>query len=103
MSSSTYTGGAGDRPRRKPLALLDRGLERLDLSRVGRLRLAVLMERLREGEVLAMPESRPMPTIGPSCHELRFRDASRKRHWRLVYRVDPDAVVLVDAFVKAGR
>jgi hypothetical protein len=50
-----------------------------------------------------MPESRPMPTIGPSCHELRFRDASRKRHWRLVYRVDPDAVVLVDAFVKAGR
>jgi hypothetical protein len=44
MSSSTYTGGAGARPRRKPLALLDRGLERLDLSRVGRLRLAVLMD-----------------------------------------------------------
>lgn len=44
-----------------------------------------------------------MPSIGRGCHELRFRDVERKRRWRVVYRADEDAVVLVDAFVKTSR
>lgn len=48
-----------------------------------------------------MPHSRPMPTIGARCHELRVRD---DRHdWRVVYRVDHDAIVFLDVFTKATR
>jgi phage-related protein len=45
-----------------------------------------------------MPHSRVMSTIGPRCHELRIVDAQAT--WRIVYRLDPDAVVIVDVFRK---
>jgi phage-related protein len=50
------------------------------------------------GERLGMPHSRPMPSIGPSCHELRIRD--RSMQWRIVYRVDVDAVLILAVFQK---
>jgi phage-related protein len=45
-----------------------------------------------------MPHSRPMPSIGRHCHELRIQDASRT--WRIIYRVNPDAVVIAEVFAK---
>ena len=39
-----------------------------------------------------------MPIIGRRCHELRIVDA--KQTWRIVYRVDADAVVIADIFSK---
>ncbi len=48
-----------------------------------------------------MPFSRPMPSIGPHCRELRVRDAAH--HWRIIYRLDSDAIVIVDVFPKASR
>ncbi len=45
-----------------------------------------------------MPESRPMPSIGARCHELRLRDVGGT--WRLIYRVDEDAIVILDVFQK---
>ena len=45
-----------------------------------------------------MPQSRPMPSIGPRCHELRVNDTDTT--WRLTYRVDPDAIVVVEVFAK---
>ncbi len=39
-----------------------------------------------------------MPVIGPRVHELRVTDASVA--WRLIYRLDPDAVVVVDVVQK---
>ncbi len=45
-----------------------------------------------------MPHSRPMPSIGPRCHELRIVDADAT--WRVIYRLDPDAIVIVDVFRK---
>jgi phage-related protein len=38
------------------------------------------------------PASRPMPIIGPRCHELRIRD--EQHSWRLIYRIDHDAIVV---------
>jgi phage-related protein len=52
------------------------------------------------GENLGMPHSRPMPSIGVRCHELRLRDG--RHHWRIVYRVDHDAIVILDVFAKSG-
>jgi len=48
-----------------------------------------------------MPHSRPMPEIGPRCHELRVKDAGAE--WRIMYRADPDAVLVLDVFIKKTR
>lgn len=48
-----------------------------------------------------MPHSRPMPSIGPRCHELRIRDEDR--NWRIFYRLDADAVVLAGVEAKKSR
>ncbi len=48
-----------------------------------------------------MPHSRPMSIIGPRCHELRIPDATAT--WRIVYRTDPDAIVIADVFSKTSQ
>jgi len=35
-------------------------------------------------------------TIGSRCHELRIRD--RDHMWRIVYRIDSDAVLILEIF-----
>lgn len=42
-----------------------------------------------------------MPSIGRRCHELRIRD--RDVNWRIIYRVDPDAILILEVFHKATR
>jgi phage-related protein len=39
-----------------------------------------------------------MPSIGPRCHELRIVD--ERVSWRIVYRIDPDAIVIWEVFGK---
>jgi len=39
-----------------------------------------------------------MPAIGRRCHELRINDADAT--WRLVYRIDSDAIVVAEVFAK---
>ena len=68
------------------------------LSKAARIEAGVLLRRLQRGEALRMPHSRPMPAIGRRCHELRIHDAGAT--WRIVYRADPDAVVIVEVFSK---
>jgi phage-related protein len=53
---------------------------------------------LQQGEKLEMPHSRPMPVIGSRCHELRIND--RDDTWRIMYRVDMDAIIILDVFSK---
>jgi phage-related protein len=48
-----------------------------------------------------MPHSRPMPGIGKGCHELRIND--RQKTWRIVYRIDHDAVVIGGVFEKKAE
>ncbi len=45
-----------------------------------------------------LPHSRPMPNIGRRCHELRIRDEDV--NWRIVYRLDSDAVIIGEVFPK---
>ena len=45
-----------------------------------------------------MPHSRPMPSIGRRVHELRVRDAGH--NWRIIYRIDEDAILIVEVFAK---
>jgi phage-related protein len=60
-----------------------------------------LLRRLQAGEKLSMPQSRSMPAIGPRCHELRVND--EKLTWRIIYRIDEDAIVILEVFEKRTR
>jgi phage-related protein len=42
-----------------------------------------------------------MPGISARCHELRIVDEGSA--WRIIYRLDPDAVVIVEVFSKKTR
>jgi len=53
---------------------------------------------LQKGEKLSMPHSRPLPSIGRNCHELRIRDKGRT--WRIVYHIDDDTVIILEVFAK---
>jgi phage-related protein len=56
------------------------------------------LRELQRGQSLAMPASRAMPSIGSRCHELRVRDEGVT--WRIIYRVDADAIVILEVFAK---
>lgn len=82
----------------KPLAWLHGQVKTPPLSLEARIETGFLLRRLQQGERLRMPQSRPMPTIGSRCHELRINDADTT--WRLIYRIDPDAIVILEVFAK---
>ncbi len=63
----------------------------------------MLLRRLQRGEPLSMPESRPMPSIGPRCHELRVDDIAQKKQWRIIYYVGTLAIAILDVFAKTTR
>lgn len=64
--------------------------------------LADVLALLDEGVNLSMPLSRPMPSIGKSVHELRFRD--RSGIYRVVYYIRKQAdILLIHAFKKKSQ
>ena len=71
------------------------------LSRDARLEADYLLRQLQQGRKLGMPHSRPMPSIAKNVHELRIQDVAAT--WRIVYRLDRDAVVIVEVFSKQSR
>jgi phage-related protein len=71
------------------------------LSAAARIEAGFLLRKLQAGIKLEMPHSRPMPSIGARCHELRIVDQSRT--WRIVYRIDDDAIVITDVFDKTTQ
>lgn len=96
MSDSTYSPDDG-----RPLVWLAGAIRTPPFSRKGRLHAGYLLRRLQQGKNLTMPLSRPMPAIGKRCHELRIRDGSRS--WRICYRTDEDAIVILAVFPKTSR
>lgn len=88
-------------PSHKPLVWLSGEVKTPPFSADARLEAGYLLRLLQAGLVLAMPHSRSMPVIGVRCHELRIQDETRT--WRIIYRVDPDAVVIVDVFSKTTQ
>ena len=82
----------------KPLVWLRDRVSSPPFSKAARREAGFLLRMLQRGERLDMPRSRPMPTIGSRCHELRVRDSEVT--WRIVYRMDRDAIVIVHVFSK---
>ena len=82
----------------KDLVWLHSELKTPPFSQEARLEAGYLLRQLQQGMKLAMPQSRPMPNIGRRCHELRIND--EKSTWRIVYRTDADAIVILEVFEK---
>ena len=82
----------------KPLVWLHGEVKSPPFSRAARLEAGLLLRRLQRNERLALPNSRPMPAIRLRVHELRVNDEGVT--WRIVYRIDRDAVVIVEVFSK---
>jgi len=82
----------------KPLVWLHGEIKTPPFSKMARLEAGILLRLLQRGELIGMPRSRSMPTIGPRCHELRIADQNVS--WRIVYRIDADAIVLLEVFNK---
>jgi len=68
------------------------------LSHAAREWIGFKLRSVQEGESIAFPASRPMPSIGPRCHELRLTDD--KAEWRVVYHIAAKSVVVLDVFRK---
>ena len=85
----------------KPLVWLHREVKTPPFSKEARLEAGFLLRRLQRGELLSLPASRPMPSIGRGCHELRVNDAQKT--WRLVYAVEHEAIVLLEVFEKKAQ
>lgn len=82
----------------KPLAWLHGQVKTPPIGQAARVEAGYLLRELQRGKMLSMPHSRPMPAIGPRCHELRIAD--ERATWRIVYRVDADAIVIAEVFAK---
>ena len=85
---------------RNPLGWLTQALTSPPVSSEARRAVGTLLRLLQEGETLSLPESRPMPSVGPRIHELRVRDRETRLTWRIFYRVDRDAILVVEWFAK---
>ena len=85
----------------KPIVWLRGEVKTPPFSKEARIKAGYLLRLLQRGETLGLPHSRPMPAIGPRCHELRINDAAAT--FRIMYRADSDAVVILEVFSKKTR
>ena len=85
----------------KPLVWQSGEVKSPPFSAKARVEAGVLIRKLQRGGNLSLTYSRPMPSIGKRCHELRINDENKT--WRIVYRIDRDAIVIADVFAKKTR
>lgn len=88
-------------PSDKPLVWLYGETKTPPFSQEARMEAGYLLRQLQQGTLLTMPHSRPMPEIGSHCHELRVVD--RNQTWRIIYRIDFDAIIIAEVFSKKTK
>jgi phage-related protein len=82
----------------KPLVWLHGEIKTPPFSDAARRETGFLLRMLQKGEHVGMPSSKPLPEMGPGCRELRINDEGVT--WRIVLRIDPDAIVILEVFTK---
>ena len=85
-------------PKDKPLVWLHGEVKTPPFSARTRVEAGYLLRRLQAGDKLGMPHARPMPSVAARCQELRIEDS--RATWRIIYRVDADAIVILEVFSK---
>lgn len=82
----------------KPLAWMHGEIQTPPFSEQARLEAGLFLRLLQKGETISLPHSRPMPSLGKHCHELRIND--KNATWKIVYHVADDAIVVLEVFSK---
>jgi phage-related protein len=85
----------------KPLVWMEGEIKTPPFSLEARIEAGMLLRRVQQGENFGLPHSRPMPAIGPRCHELRVRDKST--NWRIFFHLATDAVVILEVHNKTTQ
>ena len=93
----------GDPPEisRKPLVWLQGEVKTPPFTAEGRQEAGMLLRLLQEGEKLSMPQAEPLPIVGRRCGALRVKDG--EHNWRIMYRIDSDAVLVLEVYAKKTR
>jgi phage-related protein len=87
--------------KQKPLVWLHGEVKTPPLSAEARIESGYLLRKLQNNERLSLPNSRPMTSICPKCHELRIND--KDKTWRIICRLDDDAVIILEVFEKKSQ
>jgi len=85
-------------PNDKLIVWLHREIATPPFSHNARIEAGYLLRQTQRGKMLSLPQSRPMPSIGPNCHELRIN--CENLTWRIIYRIYKDMVLILDVFEK---
>lgn len=99
MAKAPSAGNEATGP--KPLAWLHGEIKTPPFSAEGRQEAGMLLRLLQNGERLGMPHAEPLREVGLRCGALRVRDA--QHNWRIMYRVDTDAVLILEVYPKKTR
>jgi phage-related protein len=94
-------GDEHDEAARKPVVWLHGEIKTPPFTADGRQEAGMLLRFLQENEPLGMPQAEPLPELGPRCGSLRVRDT--QHNWRIVYRIDPDAILVLEVYPKKTR
>lgn len=78
MSKLTYSDGVS--PKHKALVWLRGEVKTPPFSPEARIEAGYLLRQLQAGQLIGMPHSRPMPSIGARCHDLGIQDTDKT--WR---------------------
>jgi phage-related protein len=85
----------------KPLIWLHGEVKTPPMTSAARIEAGYLLRQLQMGSKLSLPHARSMPAVGARCHELRINDEDHT--WRIIYRIDSDAIVILDVFQKKSQ
>ena len=85
----------------KPLVWLQGEIKTPPFTAEGRREAGMLLRLLQQGERLGMPQAEPLPDVGSRCGALRVRDSGH--NWRIMYRIDADAVLILEVYPKKTR
>ena len=86
------------RTKQKEVAWLGCEIKTPPFSEKARIAAGELLGDLQEGRMPVFPHARPLPDVGKGCLELRVRDGDL--FWRVLCRVDDDAVIVGGVFPK---
>jgi phage-related protein len=92
--------GEESHPVSKPLFILRGEIKTPPMGTKARQAVGFLLREVQDGNLLSMPDSRPMPQIAADCHELRIEDHDFNTKWRVLYFIDETAIVVLDVFAK---
>jgi phage-related protein len=96
MAKATSAEEAAPAP--KPLVWLQGEIKTPPFTAEGRQEAGMLLRLLQQGDQPGMPQAEPLPDVGKRCGALRVRDA--EHNCRIMYRIDPDAVLILEVYAK---